>query len=97
MQQVSTSEAGLIDTIDGTAMLAQVQAWSAINTGTRNLAGLAQQAAVLADTFASLPGRLALVEPAPVTAIAADGQPFAVPHGAHLLLSCGPRRNGGCC
>jgi len=90
MQQVSTSEAGLIDTIDGAAMLAQVQAWSAINTGTRNLAGLAQQAAVLADTFAGLPGSLALVAPAPVTAIAADGQPFEVPHGAHLLLTVRP-------
>lgn len=90
MQQVSTSEAGLIDRIDGAAMLAQVQAWSAINTGTRNVNGLAQQAAVLADTFSSLPGTLALIEPAPVTAIAADGQAFEVPHGAHLLLSVRP-------
>ncbi len=90
MQQVSTSEAGLMEGIDGAAMLAQVQAWSGINTGTRNLDGLAQQAAALADTFASLPGTLALIEPAPVTGIAADGQPFAVPHGAHLLLSVRP-------
>jgi glutamate carboxypeptidase len=34
--------------IDAKTMLAQVEAWSAINTGTANLAGLAEQAAALA-------------------------------------------------
>ena len=32
-------------------MLGQVQAWSAINTGTGNLIGLAEQATALADAF----------------------------------------------
>jgi glutamate carboxypeptidase len=74
-------------------MLAQVRAWSAINTGTGNLAGLAEQAAMLADAFAVLPGTVALVDPAPVTAIAADGSAFDKPHGRHLVVRVRPQAN----
>lgn len=75
-----------LSAIDAAAMLEQVEAWSAINTGTGNLAGLAQQAAALADAFAALPGTVELVDPAPVTAIAADGTAFDKPHGQHLVV-----------
>jgi len=90
MQQLSPAEAGLIAAIDGVPMLAQVQAWSTINTGTRNLAGLAEQAGALADAFAALPGEIKLVDPAPVTAVAADGREVEVGHGRHLVLSVRP-------
>ena len=79
--------------IDQGAMLDQVQAWSAINTGTANLEGLAKQASMLADVFASLPGEVELVDPAPVTAIAADGTEFEKPHGRHLVLRVRPQAN----
>lgn len=79
--------------IDGAAMLAQVEAWSAINTGTANLAGLAAQADALAEAFAVLPGRVELVDPAPVTAIAADGSAFDKPHGRHLVVRVRPQAN----
>lgn len=79
--------------IDSGAMLAQVRAWSAINTGTANLAGLAEQAAALAEAFAALPGKIELVDPAPVTAIAADGSAFAKPHGQHLVVRVRPQAN----
>lgn len=79
--------------IDSAAMLAQVQAWSAINTGTANLAGLAAQADALAQAFAALPGTVELVDPAPVTAIAADGSAFDKPHGQHLVVSVRPQAN----
>lgn len=79
--------------IDAAAMLAQVQAWSAINTGTANLPGLAAQAAALAEAFAELPGRVELVDPAPVTAIAADGSAFDKPHGQHLVVRVRPEAN----
>ncbi len=79
--------------IDAAAMLAQVQAWSAVNTGTANLAGLASQAAMLAEAFAALPGTVELVDPAPVTAIAADGSAFAKPHGQHLVVRVRPQAN----
>ena len=67
----------LIDAIDQNAMLAQVQAWSAINTGTANLEGLSRQWDALADAFAeALPAADCLVLnmvlhhlPAPASAI----------------------------
>ncbi|MEP2235231.1 MAG: hydrolase [Alteripontixanthobacter sp.] len=83
----------LLRSIDAPAMLAQVEAWSAINTGTGNLDGLAEYAAMLADEFAALPGEVELVEPAPVTAIAADGREFEKPHGRHLVLRVRPGAN----
>ena len=84
---------GTVTTIDSAAMLAQVQAWSAVNTGTANLAGLAQQAEMLAEAFAVLPGTVTLVDPAPVTAIAADGAAFDKPHGRHLVVRVRPQAN----
>ena len=72
-------------------MLAQVQAWSAVNTGTRNLEGLARQWDLLAEAFSDLPGEIRKVEPARVTAIAADGREEEVGHGAHFVLSVRPR------
>ncbi len=72
-------------------MLSQVQAWSAVNTGTRNLDGLARQWDLLADAFSDLPGEIRKVEPARVTAIAADGREEEVGHGAHFVLSVRPQ------
>jgi glutamate carboxypeptidase len=86
-------EDGTLTAINGAAMLAQVEAWSAINTGTANLAGLAEQAAALAAAFAVLPGTVELVDPAPVTAIAADGSPVSKPHGQHLVVRVRPQAN----
>jgi glutamate carboxypeptidase len=84
---------GTLGKFDSAAMLAQVQAWSAVNTGTANLAGLASQAAMLAEAFAALPGEVALVDPAPVTAIAADGSAYEKPHGQHLVMRVRPQAN----
>ncbi len=84
---------GKRNTIDAGAMLAQVEAWSAVNTGTANLAGLAIQAKMLAEAFAVLPGTVELVDPAPVTAIAADGSAFSRPHGQHLVVRVRPQAN----
>jgi len=86
-------EDGTLTAIDGAAMLAQVEAWSAINTGTANLSGLAEQAAALAEAFAVLPGTVELVAPAPVTAIAADGSAVPKPHGQHLVVRVRPQAN----
>ena len=83
----------LAEKIDADAMLAQVQAWSAINTGTGNLAGLAKYAALLVEEFAALPGEVSLIEPAPVTGIGADGCEFDKTHGKHLVLCVRPGAN----
>lgn len=87
------SATSILSAFDAKAMLAQVQAWSAINTGTANLPGLAQQAAALAEAFGALPGTVQLVDAAPVTAIAADGRAFDRPHGQHLVVRVRPAAN----
>ena len=66
----------MIGAIDGEAMLHETCAWAAINTGTGNLGGLAEMAALLADRFAALPGEIELVEPAPVTATRTPAGPL---------------------
>ncbi|MBK6801839.1 MAG: hydrolase [Novosphingobium sp.] len=91
MQRLSAEEQVLIMAVDPTPMLAQVQAWAALNTGTGNLPGLAEQARLLADAFAALPGEVRLIDPAPVSAIAADGSAVEREHGRHLVLSVRPR------
>lgn len=90
MQQLSSSEQALLSAVDASPMLAQVQEWSALNTGTGNLAGLAAQADLLAAAFSALPGEVRLEDPAPVSAIAADGREMAVQYGQHLVLSVRP-------
>src|SRR5688572_23060146 len=90
MQQLSPAEAALVAGIDPAPMLAQVEAWSAINTGTGNLKGLARQAEALAEAFSELPGEIELVEPAPVEKVAADGSVVAGEHGRHLVLRVRP-------
>ncbi|HEX4847681.1 MAG TPA: hydrolase [Novosphingobium sp.] len=90
MQQLSPSEAALLAAVDASPMLGQVQAWSAINTGTANLAGLAQQAALLADAFAALPGEVCLEQPGPVQAVSPAGAEVPVEYGQHLVLRVRP-------
>ncbi|MCX7284445.1 MAG: hydrolase [Novosphingobium sp.] len=91
MEQLSPTEQTLLAPLDAAPMLAQVQQWCAINTGTGNLAGLAQQGDLLADAFAALPGDVRRIDPAPVSAIAADGTTRETANGAHLVLSVRPK------
>jgi glutamate carboxypeptidase len=93
MSELSPVERGMLDRIDPAAMLEQVLAWSAINTGTRNLDGLARQADLLADAFAALPGDVILEEAAPVEAVTPDGRTVAIAHGRHLVLRVRPQAN----
>ena len=74
MKQLSPEERTLAEGIDQAAMLAQTERWSAINSGTGNIEGLARQAAELADAFSVLPGDVELRQPRPVNAIDADGR-----------------------
>lgn len=90
MQQLSAAESALIEPVDTGAMLARVEKWSAINTGTTNLAGLAQQAEFLTDAYATLPGHIELVAPSPVSAVGTDGIVREILHGQHLVLRVRP-------
>ncbi|MEP3051071.1 MAG: hydrolase [Erythrobacter sp.] len=82
-----------IEDFDNQAMLQQVQEWAAINTGTGNIAGLAQQAAILAQVFSALPGEIELIDPVPVTAIASDGKEYEKRSGQHLVVRVRPQAN----
>ncbi len=90
MQQLSPSETVLLAAVDPAPMLAQVLRWSALNTGTGNLAGLREQAGLLAEAFSALPGGLGLTDPAPVSAVGADGQERELDNGQHLVLRVRP-------
>lgn len=82
---ISPIEQAAIARVDGTAMLADVQRWAAINSGTGNLPGLSTMAEQLADALAPLPAAIRLVDPAPVDRMAADGRVIPVEHGRHLV------------
>lgn len=84
-------EARLIAAIDGRAMQMQVERWVAVNSGTRNLPGLATMAGLLADDFAALPGEIAMIDPDPVETVDSDGTVRAIDHGRHLLLRVRPQ------
>ena len=83
-------EAAILERVRDEPMLAHTRAWAAINSGTRNLAGLKTMAAALADAFSALPGEVELVEPAPATSVAPDGHVSALDHGRHLVVRVRP-------
>ncbi len=83
-------ETAAIERIRTAPILARTEAWVAINSGTRNLDGLERMAAELADAFSVLPGHVALIEPAPVETVAADGSVRTLDHGRHLHLAVRP-------
>jgi glutamate carboxypeptidase len=88
----TANEARVLDALAAAhdTMLAQVLAWSAINTGSRNLAGLATMADTLAQAFAPLGGTVQLCEAAPATAIDAGGTEVPLAHGRNLHITRRP-------
>ena len=90
MTRLSVEEERLLDHAAAAPMLDQVQRWAMINSGSRNIDGLAHMATMLADAFSALPGDVTLVDPAPVESIAPDGRVQPLVHGQHLLLSVRP-------
>ena len=87
MGELTSLERSCVEAASAAPMLAQVENWSAVNSGSRNLEGLAVLGARLAGAFADLPGEVRMVDPTPVEAIDAAGKPHAIPHGRNLHLS----------
>ncbi|MFN4096464.1 MAG: hydrolase [Sphingomonas sp.] len=83
-------EAAAVEAARAAPMLAQVERWVAVNSGTRNLTGLATMANLLADAFSALPGDLTLVDPAPVEMVDTSGTVQSLAHGRHLHLRVRP-------
>lgn len=90
MTSLSISEQSTLEAAADAPMLAQVERWAAVNSGTGNLAGLKQISGMLADGFAALPGEITLVEPDPVEAVLPDGSVKQIERGKHLHLSVRP-------
>jgi glutamate carboxypeptidase len=91
MQKLTSIEAAVVERCAEAPMLEQVMEWAAINSGSRNLEGLATLSRRLAEAFAPLPGPVDLEAAAPVEAMRADGSLSAVEHGANLHLKVRPQ------
>jgi glutamate carboxypeptidase len=90
MTLLSPIEHRILESAAAASMLDQVQDWAAINSGSRNLDGLARMADRLADAFSILPGTLRLIDAAPVDSVLPDGRIQPIAHGRHLHLSVRP-------
>lgn len=91
MTELAQSEAEAVARARDAPMLEQTLDWVSINSGTRNLAGLATMAEKLAKAFGALPGTLRLVAPDPVEQVAPDGTRATLDHGRHLHLVVRPQ------
>jgi glutamate carboxypeptidase len=87
---LSTIEREAIERAAAEPMLAQVESWAAINSGSRNLEGLGRMAEQLADAFSVLPGGMLLREPAQGETVGADGSVRAERYGRNLHITVRP-------
>ena len=85
----SAAEAAALARIDARAMLDRTLAWSAINSGSRNLGGLAAMADALTPELTAF-GPVERVAATPATTIAADGTVVPLAHGDNLHLIVRP-------
>ncbi len=90
MGALSPTESELVERASAEPMLDQVLAWSSVNSGSRNLAGLERMADLLADAFSALPGVLRLEQPQPVENVDGSGRTIQLNHGRHLHLTVRP-------
>ena len=91
MGALTATEQSAVERAAAESMLGRVEAWAVVNSGSRNLDGLANVAGMIADAFAALPGALALVDPAPVDAVDAAGRKVSIEHGRNLHLTVRPQ------
>ena len=90
MTSFSNIEQATVERAAAAPMLAQVEQWAAVNSGTGNLAGLKQVSGLLADAFTALPGAVRLAEPDPVEAVLPDGTIRTIERGKHFHLNVRP-------
>lgn len=88
MTRLSPAEADVIANLQNARapLTARIEEWCAVNSGSRNLGGLADMAARLGAAFAPL-GTVSLRDPAPVEAVGVDGVSRAVAHGQNLHVA----------
>ena len=87
---MTPAEQQALATIDPAALLAQVERWCAVNSGSRNLPGLAAMADLLADAFGAL-GEVRRVAPAEASQMLPTGDVAPLLHGENLHLVVRPQ------
>ena len=87
---LSAPEQAALATIDPAAMLAQVERWCAVNSGSRNLPGLAATAELLSAAFARF-GNVRAHDPAEASQMLPTGEIVALAHGRNLHLVVRPQ------
>jgi glutamate carboxypeptidase len=90
MGELSSIERDTIARIAPAPMLSQVLEWAAVNSGSRNLAGLERVAGLIADALSVLPGELRHEAPAEVEMVDPSGKTAPIEHGRHLRLTVRP-------
>ena len=90
MVELSSSERAVVERAAAEPMLDQLLGWAAVNSGSRNLAGLERMADLLVDAFAALPGLIRLERPAKVETVDPTGRRIELEHGRHLHLTVRP-------
>lgn len=90
MTILTATETATLERAADAPMLAQVERWAAVNSGTGNLAGLKDIVGKLADAFTALPGTVRLVTPDPVESVDAAGTVRTIQRGDHLHLRVRP-------
>ena len=90
MTGLTNDERAVLDRASDAPMLAQVETWAAINSGTTNLAGLKTVSGLLADAFSTLPGDISLLDPDPVESVDSKGNIQTIERGQHLHLCVRP-------
>lgn len=90
MEGLTTIERAAVEHAAAAPMLANVERWASVNSGTRNLAGCAQMATLLGDAFAVLPGKVDLIRAGPAESVGGDGMVVPLAHGDHLRVTVRP-------
>jgi len=90
--QVTQADNAMLAAVDAAAdeLVSRAVAWCAINSGSRNVAGLEAQRAALEAPLAALPGGLERVVLAPSTEVGADGTVREQPHPDAMRLTVRP-------
>ncbi|MDX2276700.1 MAG: hydrolase [Hyphomonadaceae bacterium] len=75
---------------EGEAIAARTEAWSALNSGSNELANLQRMRGPLADAFSALPGEVREIQLMPTQRVRPDGACVDVEHGAAISVRVRP-------
>jgi glutamate carboxypeptidase len=93
MTRLSATENTLLNQIIAkqSAMIEQVMAWSAINSGSHHQAGLERMSRAISERLSTLPGQLTMQAATPAHGIDATGREVELSHGTNLHMAVRPQ------